>query len=119
MANIRIPTTPITDLPAKLDALNLDPSTPEDLRPFLYISLTPDRPASQLRAEADTLLAAYPIRLASLTIDRKAEALPDLPPPSLKETTPEDLFTQAFQQTHQIAPTPAHLAAFRDALAEV
>ncbi|MEO8242760.1 MAG: exonuclease SbcCD subunit D [bacterium] len=119
VAHIRLPTTPVANLPALLDALQLDPTTPEDLRPFLYIALTPDRPASQLKAEADALLATYPIRVASLTIDRQATALPDQPPPSLSETTPEDLFLLAFQQTHNSAAEPAHLAAFRDAMAEV
>ena len=120
--NLRLPASgamPLSDLPAALAALTLDPDTPRDLQPFVHLTLTADRPASQLKAEAEALLDKHPIRVASLIIDRCVAALPDIPPPSLNETTPEALFTAAFRQTHGQDPAPAHLAAFRDALAEV
>ena len=120
--NLRLPAkgaTPLSDLPAHLTALSLNPDTPRDLQPFVHVTLTADRPASQLKAEAEALLDKHPIRVASLIIDRAIAPLPDTPPPSLSETTPEALFAAAFRQTHGQDPAPAHLAAFRDALAEV
>ncbi len=120
--NLRLPAKGamlLSDLPTHLTALSLNPDTPRDLQPFVHVTLTADRPASQLKAEAEALLDKHPIRVASLIIDRAIAPLPDTPPPSLSETTPEALFAAAFRQTHSQDPGPAHLAAFRDALAEV
>ena len=110
---------PLSDLPALLASLSLNPETPHGLRPFVNVTLSADRPASQLKAEAEAVLDQYPVRVASLVIDRAITPLPDTPPPSLNETTPEALFAQAFQHSHGFAPLAAHIAAFRDALAEV
>ena len=109
----------LSDLPALLAALNLSPDCPPELRPFVHVTLTPDRPASQLRAEAEALLDAHPLRVASLVIDRPAPALPDLAPPSLAETSPLALFIQAFETAHGLPPDARHLAAFADAMAGV
>ena len=110
----------LADLAAALAALPHDPALPRDLRPFVHVTLRPDRPATALMAEATALIDAAPVRLAGLRIDRpEAAALPDAPPPSLAETTPEALFLQAFAAAHGTDPDARHLAAFRDALAEV
>ena len=120
--NLRLPAKgaiPLADLPALLQGLALDAACPRDLQPFVSITLSADRPASQLKAEADALLDRHPVRVASLVIDRAVAALPDTPPPSLAETTPEALFALAFHQAHGFDPAPVHLSAFRDALSEV
>jgi exonuclease SbcD len=71
-------------------------------------------------AEATALIDAAPLRLASLRIERaETAALPDAAPPSLADTTPEALFLQAFRAANGTDPDARHLAAFRDALAEV
>ena len=120
--NLRLPAKgaiPLADLPALLQGLALDAACPRDLQPFVNITLSADRPASQLKAEADALLDKHPVRVASLVIDRAVAALPDTPPPSLAETTPEALFVLAFHRAHGFDPAPVHLSAFRDALSEV
>lgn len=120
--NLRLPAKgamALADLPAELAALALDAACPLDLQPFVSVTLTADRPASQLKAEAEAVLDQHPVRVASLVIDRAAAALPATPPPSLAETTPEALFGLAFQQAHGFDPAAAHLAAFRDVLSEV
>ncbi len=111
---------PLTQVEAALTAHAFAPDTPRDMQPFVHIALTPDRPATTLMAEAEAMLERYPLRLASLRIDR-AEAAPLAapPPPTLAETSPEELFLMAFREAHGIEPTPHHLAAFRDAMAEV
>ncbi len=110
---------PLAEVAALLAGLVLNPDTPPDLRPFVHVTLTPDRPASTLKAEAEAVLDRYPVRVASIVIDRQVPALPDTPPPSLAQTSPEALFVLAFRQTHQIDPTAAHMAAFVDVMAEV
>ncbi|ARC37705.1 exonuclease sbcCD subunit D [Paracoccus yeei] len=111
---------PLAEIAAALAALNLSPDTPRNAQPFVYLSLLADRPVTQIRAEAEALIDALPVRLAGLSITRpEVAAATDAPPPSLSETTPEDLFIAAFQQAHGQEPGSAHLAAFRDAMSEV
>ncbi|HSF63684.1 MAG TPA: exonuclease SbcCD subunit D [Paracoccaceae bacterium] len=110
----------LADLSATLAALQPDPALPRDLHPFVHVTLRPDRPAPTLMAEATALIDAAPLRLASLRIERaETAALPDAAPPSLADTTPEALFLQAFRAANGTDPDARHLAAFRDALAEV
>lgn len=122
VACLRLPdrgTMTLADLSATLAALPQDPALPRDLHPFVHVTLHPDRPASTLMAEATALIDASPLRLASLRIERTvAQDLPDAPPPSLADTTPEALFLQAFRVANGTDPDTRHLAAFRDALAE-
>jgi exonuclease SbcD len=119
---VRLPATnaaPLPQVAAALAALDLDPDTPAQARALVYLHLTADRPATTLMAEAEALVGQYPLRLAGLSIAR-AEA-PDMapPPPSLADTTPEDLFIAAYRETHQIDPDSHHIAAFRDVFSEV
>ncbi|MCV2894509.1 exonuclease SbcCD subunit D [Lentibacter sp. XHP0401] len=119
---LRFPTTgaaPLQAVEAALSALNLDPEVPRDARPFVYITLTADRPASSLMAEAEALIERTPVRLAGLSIARTELAAPTAPPPTLAETSPEDLFLTAFRQAHALDADPRHIAAFRDAFSEV
>lgn len=111
---------PVADVAAHLAALDLAADTPKSAQPFVYLSVLADRPAPQLAAEVEAMVDGLPIRLAGLSITRPdAVGVGAVPPPSLADTLPEDLFRTAYLQTHGIDPDPAHLAAFRDALSEV
>lgn len=123
VAMLRLPASgsaTLDDVAAELAALDLDPDTPREAQPFLYLSLLADRPASQIAAEADALTESLPLRLAGRAIIRpETVATPAAPAPSLAQTTPEELFLTAFRQAHGIEPAGDHLAAFRDALSEI
>ncbi len=110
---------PLAEIIAAITALNLDPATPRAAQPFVYLSLIPDCPAPVLVTEVEALMDQTPARLAGLTIQRAAAALPDTPPPSLAQTTPEDLFLMAFRVANAVEADPRHIAAFRDALSEI
>jgi exonuclease SbcD len=111
---------PIAEIAASLAALSLSPETPKSAQPFVYLSVLADRPAPQLATEVEALVEALPLRLAGLSITRPdAVGVAALPPPSLADTLPEDLFRAAYVQAHGLEPNSAHLAAFRDALSEV
>jgi len=115
---IRVPQTgrlTLSGLEEALDDLDLDADLDPDLRPFVYVNLTADGPASVLMNDAERLLAGYPLRVAGLRV-RRDEAAPILQPVSLAETTPEDLFLSAFERVNGMAPEPRHVAAFREAL---
>jgi len=119
----RLPKTGVAslaDVSSALNNLDLSPDTPRQAQPFVYLSLIADRPITQIAAEAEALIEALPVRLAGLSITKPgAVTAPELPPPSLSDTSPEDLFFMAFNQSHGVDPDPAHLAAFRDALSEI
>jgi exonuclease SbcD len=122
VAVLRFPETGsafLQEVEADLAALNLDPNVPREAQPFVYITLTADRPATTLLAEAEALIERSPVRLAGLSIARSEMAAPTAPPPSLAETSPEELFLIAFHQAHGIDPDSHHIAAFRDAFSEV
>jgi exonuclease SbcD len=111
---------PLAEVAAGLAALTLPADAPRDAQPFVYLSLLADRPAPQLAAEVEALIEGQPFRLAGLSITRAdAIGVAAVPPPSLADTLPEDLFRTAYVQAHRLEPDPAHLAAFRDALSEV
>lgn len=119
----RLPATGVAllaEVASVLNTLELSPDTPREAQPFVYLSLIADRPVTQIAAEAEALIEALPVRLAGLSIARSDAAVTsEIPPPSLSDTSPEDLFLMAFSQSHGVDPDTAHLAAFRDALSEI
>lgn len=119
----RLPATgvaPLAEVASALNTLELSPDTLREAQPFVYLSLIADRPVTQIAAEAEALIEALPVRLAGLSIARSDAAVTsEMPPPSLSDTSPEDLFLMAFSQSHGVDPDAAHLAAFRDALSEI
>jgi DNA repair protein SbcD/Mre11 len=103
------------DLPDRLARLELDPACPVDRQPFVHVVVEPTGPAAGLIAEVDQLLAAHPVRCASIKIERPAAALDAAPAPAgvtLSECDPLDLFVRAFQEAHGTAPGPEHQTAF-------
>lgn len=108
----------LEDVRAGFVKLALDPDTPRDEQPFVYLSLTADRPATMLAAEIETLMERTPARLAGLSIIRNDQPAGERPPATLAVTSPEDLFLSAFAEVHGTPPDTHHLAAFRDALSE-
>jgi len=118
---LRLPATgaaPLAAIAAALAALAL-PEAETAARPFLYVSLTLDRPLAALRAEAETLIDRHPVRLAGLQITRPDAGEEPPPPVPLAEVSEEDLFRAAFAEANGTDPESRHLAAFRDVLAEV
>lgn len=110
----------LAEVTAELAALDFNPDAQRNAQPFVYLSLLADRPTPQLAVEIEALIEGLPLRLAGLSITRSnTAAQPNVPPPTLADTTPEDLFQTAFRQVHGLEPTPTHLAAFRDALSEI
>lgn len=110
------------DLARLLEALDLDPDLPQGARPFVYVQLSATGPASAILAEAQRLLAGHPVRVADIRILREAgPAAPEGPPRpvSLSDTNPEDLFIEEFRRANLIDPEARHMAAYRDAVAEV
>lgn len=119
----RLPTTgsmSLEEFRAALDALDLDPEAPKALQPFVYGTLSADGPASVILAEAEAVLSEYPVRTAGLKVQRDvANDATAVTVASLQDTTPEKLFMDAFRKINGIDPEARHLAAFRDAAAEV
>jgi DNA repair protein SbcD/Mre11 len=99
-----------------LERLDLDPDLPKELQPFLHVTLEATGPAAVLHGDAMRHLAELPIRLAGLRIQRQIEAeAPAAPVATLEDTSPEELFREAFLAVNGVVPEDHHLAAFREA----
>ncbi len=116
VAHLRLPDSGAlapSELEPALLALALDPATPEDARPFVHLTLKVEGPAAGLKAEIDAVCEKYPIRVASLAVERPlARDAAALAPLRLCERQPVDLFREAFEATHRAAPTAEHLRLF-------
>ncbi|MFX0547229.1 exonuclease subunit SbcD [Roseovarius sp. S1116L3] len=119
---LRIPqsgTITIDDLPATLADISCDADLPMGLRPIIYLEIEPTDAASVLMTEAARLISERGLRLGGARVRRKEGADAPAPPPvsSLRETDPETLFAQAYEDRNGIPPEARHLSAFRDILA--
>lgn len=103
----------LDEIDAALAALCLDPQTPVEAQPFVHLAVRVDGPAPALKAEVDAICENYPVRIVSLAVERpqRAEAAP-VAPMRLSERAPLDLFREAFEATHNVAPSDAHLRLF-------
>ncbi len=103
----------LDEIDAALSALALDLQTPVEAQPFVHLSVRVDGPAPSLKAEVDAACEKHPVRLVSLAVERpqRAEAAP-VAPVRLAERAPLDLFREAFESTHNVAPSEAHLRLF-------
>ncbi|HEY8163214.1 MAG TPA: exonuclease SbcCD subunit D C-terminal domain-containing protein [Methylocystis sp.] len=108
----------VNEIESALASLALDPRTPDEARPFVHLAVKIDGPSAGLKAEIDAICEKFPIRLVSLAVERpqRSEA-PQLAPIRLAERQPRDLFREAFEATHGVAPSGEHLRGF-DRLAE-
>lgn len=109
----------IAELEPALQALDLDDSAPMESWPFVHIAIRVDGPAVGVKAEADAIIEKFPLRVVSMTVER-----PQAPAPAAAETLrlverrPADLFREAFEQTHGVAPTDGHFDCFERLLQE-
>jgi exonuclease SbcD len=104
---------------AVLERMKLPAETPRDQQPFLYFSVTADRPVTLISSELDTLMERTAGRLAGLSILRVDQPVLERSEVTLAEISHEDLFQSAFQKHHGTPPDDQHLAAFREALAGI
>lgn len=109
-------------LPEALAEVSYEPDTPMGLRPLVYLELEATDAAAVLMTDAAKLVQERGLRLAGMRVRRPK--LADTAEPlacatTLSETTPEQLFLQAYEAKNGIPPEERHLAAFRDILAEV
>jgi exonuclease SbcD len=121
VAHLRVPASGAVDvgnIESALAALDLDPETADDARPFVHLAVRIDGPAPGLKSEIDALCERFPIRLVSLAVERpKSAEAPEAAPARLAERKPLDLFREAFAATHGVAPAEEHLRCF-DLLSE-
>ena len=95
-------------------ALGVDPTTPVEQRPFVHLAVKVDGPAVGLKAEIDAGADKFPIRLVSLSLERPQAAGVASEPSTvrLSERQPVDLFREAYERAHRVAPTSEHLRLF-------
>ncbi len=108
----------IAELEPALRALDLDDSAPMERWPFVHLAIRVDGPAVGLKAEVDAICEQFPLRVVSMTVERPQAQAPTAAPLRLAERSPADLFREAFEQTHGVAPTNDHLDCFERLLQE-
>lgn len=109
----------ISEVSQELTKLGLSNESPRESQPFIYLSLTADRPITVLSAEVEEMMERTAARIAGLSIHRAEVAALPATPTTLAETSPEDLFVSAFREANGTDPDARHLAAFRDVLSEI
>lgn len=103
----------LSEVEPALAALALDPRTPDAARPFLHLTVRIDGPAAGLKSEIDAMCEKYPVRLVSLAVERpQAPQAAAAAPLRLAERQPVELFREAFEATHGVAPSDEHLRFF-------
>jgi DNA repair protein SbcD/Mre11 len=121
VAHLRIPAqgaVEIGEIEKALAALAIDPQTPDAARPFVHLAVKIEGPAPGLKSEIDAICEKFPIRLVSLAVERpQRDEAPQSAPLRLADRKPLDLFREAFEATHGVAPACEHLRCF-DQLAE-
>jgi DNA repair protein SbcD/Mre11 len=116
VAHLRIPAQgalEIAEIEKALAALEIDLHTPDAARPFVHLAVKIDGPAPGLKSEIDAICEKLPIRLVSLAVERPQRGEPSQAAPlRLSERKPLDLFREAFEATHGVAPAEEHLRCF-------
>jgi len=108
----------IAQLDSALEALALNASAPIEAWPFAHLAIKVDGPAVGLKAEIDAICEKFPLRVVSTSVERpQAQATA---PASLRlaERKPSDLFRDAYEQAHGVAPTDDHFNCFERLLQE-
>jgi exonuclease SbcD len=108
----------IAELEPVLQALDLDESAPIENWPFVHLAVKVEGPAVGVKAEVDAICEKFPLRVVSMTVERPQALAPAAAPLRLTERKPADLFREAFEQTHGVAPTDDHLDCFERLLQE-
>ncbi len=120
---LRIPSRgalPLGEVEAAFAALSVDPATPEGERPYVHLCVALDGPAVGVKSEVDAIAERFPIRLVSLSVERSQKDSDVQPAPlalRLVERAPVDLFCEAFEREHNVAPSSDHLTLFHAAAA--
>jgi exonuclease SbcD len=111
----------INEVEGALRALGVDALTPIDERPFVHLCVGLEGPAVGLKSEIEAIAEKFPVRLVSLSVERPRpidSAAAALPAPRLAERKPAELFREAFERAHGVAPSEEHMTLFHAAAAE-
>jgi exonuclease SbcD len=110
-----------SEVEAAFAALAVDPAEPLENHPFVHLTVMAEGPVVGLEAEIDAIATKFPIRLASLSIERPRQDIAIRQEPvslRLTEREPVDLFREAFARAHGIEPAAEHLSLFHAAALE-
>ena len=119
--HLRAPATgalSIAELEPALAAIDLDASAPIENWPFVHLAIKVEGPAVGVKAEVDAICEKFPLRVVSMAIERPQATMLQAEPLRLAERAPADLFREAFEQTHGVAPTDGHVDCFERLLQE-
>jgi exonuclease SbcD len=108
----------LAELESALAALDLDDQAPIETWPFVHLAIRVDGPAVGLKAELDAICEKFPLRVVSTSVERPQAQTVIASPLRLAERKPGELFREAFEQAHGVAPTADHCDCFERLLQE-
>lgn len=121
VAHLRAPATGVlclAELESALAALDLENEAPIEAWPFVHLAIRVDGPAVGLKAELDAICEKFPLRVVSTSVERPQAQAVMASPLRLAERQPGELFREAFEQAHGVAPTADHCDCFERLLQE-
>ncbi len=111
----------LEDVEAALLALQLDPDTPQEERPFVQVALQIEGPQPGFRTHLDEICMKFPVREVAPDIDWPGQTdlqQKSLPALRLDELSPLDLFARAYEEHYGSAPEKKTIARFEQLLDE-
>jgi len=111
----------LEEVEAALTALQLDPDTPQEERPFVQVALQIEGPQPGFRTHLDEICMKFPVREVAPDIEWPGKTDPQhksVPTLRLDELSPIELFARAFEEHYGSAPKTSTLSRFEQLLDE-
>lgn len=120
---IRLPRLTIGDLGDHLMSLDLDEGLPVERQPFVQVQIPREGLGPGLHGQIEEIVSKFPVRLVGISRER-AEADGATPAPQdttptyrLQDLQPLEMFRDAFEEKHSVAPSEMHERVFHEVLA--
>jgi exonuclease SbcD len=120
---IRLPRLTLGDLGDNLKSLDLDDALPAERQPFVQVQVSREGLGPGLHAQIEEIVSNFPVRLVGISRE-KAEPNGDIPASQdttpavrLQDLQPLEMFRDAFEEKHSVAPTEMHERVFHEVLA--
>lgn len=120
---IRLPRLTIGDLGDHLKCLDLDERLPCEKQPFVQVQISREGLAPGLHPQIEEIVSKFPVRFVGISRERaerdedKSALQNTTPIVRLQDLQPLEMFRDAFEEKHSVAPAVVHERVFHEALA--
>lgn len=120
---IRLPHLRLGDLGDYLKGLDLEPGLPAERQPFVQVQISREGLEPGLHARIEEIVSEFSVRLVGVSVAKaepggsKLASQTTTPTVHLKELQPLEMFREAFEEKHSVAPGETHERVFHEVLA--